>query len=449
MLGWIKRSVSRFEEEQRRFHEFLLEVDSGTRKLPFFPRVGLYLVRVIYYACKGFWFDDGFSKAAALAYSLLCSTVPIAVLILYALLNEKLGSLHDYAEKAAKYLQEILVPTKADQMVTYLKELQQKLAHARNPLGIAGFGFLLLIAYSLLNMLEGVMNAVWKVKDPPLRFGRIPVFLLILSAGTATLGVTRMIHFPPLISAFLNFALPWIVLWIVFFLIFFLVPNTRVAFFPAVAISALCAGAFFLMKTGFNFYLEHFLTYEKIFGAIGLIPVFLLWIYLTGCLLIFGGELTYVIQHFKAVADRKFRIVVNSRFFPEYLAIRILLALGRAQGKPVSISRLCNEIPVPETEIKDGLHRLASVKIVKKKLLKGYVLNQPPDTIRLRNLLHLGKHALEQLKLVGDETGAGRFCISLIERIVKNASSVPGDITLADALAQIKEENKPENDQVE
>ena len=70
MLRWLDRSARRLEEEQRRIQEFLLQVDSGERRLRLPLRVGLHGLRVVYHACKGFWFDDCFSKSAALAYEI-------------------------------------------------------------------------------------------------------------------------------------------------------------------------------------------------------------------------------------------------------------------------------------------------------------------------------------------------------------------------------------------
>ncbi len=439
MIAWIQRSVERFKEEQKRFHDFLLEVDSGERDLSWPTRVLLYVVRVLYYAGKGFWFDDGFSRAAALSYSILCSMVPLAVLLLYALLNDKLPwHLHDYAQRAIDFVQSILVPSKAKEVVDYLDKLQLKLAHARDPLGLVGLGFLVIIAFSMLNMLEGVMNAVWKVKSPPLRFGRLPAFLLILCLGTAMIGLTQVVHLPPLVSQALDYLLPWIIVATIFFLLFFLVPNTRVAFLPALATAVLSTVVWFGVKEGFDFYLTHFLTYDKIFGAVGLIPVTLLWIYLTGVVLIMGAEVTYVVQHFLAVADRRFRIALSSRFFPEYLTLRILVCLADKGGRPLKFRDMRREIPLPESELKLGLLNLRRAGLVTKRVFKGYCLARPAGKIELQALLHFGKNALEQLKLVKDETPHGRFCLALIERTVKSASSVLNRKSLEEALEEIR-----------
>ncbi len=450
MIAWIQKSVERFKEEQKRFHEFLLEVDTGERKLSLPTRGILYVVRVLYYAGKGFWFDDGFSRAAALSYSLLCSMVPLAVLLIYALLNDKLPwHLHDYAQTATKYIQDILVPSKAKVVVDYLDQLQEKLAQARDPLGLVGLGFLVIIAFSMLNMLEGVMNAVWKVKSPPLRFGRLPAFLLILCLGTAAIGLTQMVPLPPFLSRALAFLLPWMIVATIFFLLFYLVPNTRVAFFPALSTAVLSTAVWFGVKEGFDFYLAHFLTYDKIFGPLGLIPVTLLWIYLTGVVLIFGAEVTYVVQHYLAVVDRRFRIAIGSRFFPEYLTLRILVCLADKEGRPVKFRQLRKEIPLPESEIKMGILNLRRAGLVAKRVFKGFVLARPPGSIEIQPLLHLGKNALEQLKLVKDETPHGRFCLSLIASTVKGASKALDKKTLEDALEEIRRaadrgEDRPE-----
>jgi len=443
MLQWLGRSVRRLEEERHRFHDFLLDVDSGDKRLSLFTRAILYFIRVIYYACKGFWYDDGFSRAAGLAYSMLCSLIPLAVLLLYVILNENLPfGIHEYGLEAKNFLIGMIAPGHVEDAKKFVDSACEALANKRDPLGVAGLGILLLIAFSFLNMLEGAMNHIWKVTSPPIRLGRFPAFLLILGLVAAIIGLTLLANLPPTLAGPIQLVLPWLTVFTIFFLILYLVPNTRVNFLPALLVALLTAGIWLAMERGYAFYLAMIFDHVELWGPIGLIPLVLLWIYLTACLLLFGGEATYVCHHFKAVADRRFRIVIRSRFFREYLALRILLLLASENGRPLPFKRLIGKIPVPEAEIKEGLQRLRKGGLVRRRIFKGYLLARSPGAIKLKTLFQLGRHGFEQLALVRDESAQGAWCLGLIGRIVERAASVPADHTLQDAIDQLAAEGE-------
>ncbi len=74
------------------------------------------------------------------------------------------------------------------------------------------------------------------------------------------------------------------------------VPNTRVRFSSA-ALGALSAGAGLeLAKYGFQFYAAG-AGLKTMYGALALLPLFLLWMYLTWVIVLSGLRIAYIIQH--------------------------------------------------------------------------------------------------------------------------------------------------------
>ncbi len=73
--------------------------------------------------------------------------------------------------------------------------------------------------------------------------------------------------------------------------IYYITPANRKGhkFFSAGA--TLATVMFILMSNGFNFYILHFSRYNALYGSIGAIIIFLLWIYLNAYVLILGFEL--------------------------------------------------------------------------------------------------------------------------------------------------------------
>ena len=78
-----------------------------------------------------------------------------------------------------------------------------------------------------------------------------------------------------------------------------LMPNTHVRFRPAAWGAAVAAILWALSRWGFGLYVGKALPYMKLYGALGLIPLFLFWLYLTWLIVLFGMELAYTLQAMK------------------------------------------------------------------------------------------------------------------------------------------------------
>lgn len=61
--------------------------------------------------------------------------------------------------------------------------------------------------------------------------------------------------------------------------------------------AALVTLAWFLMSTGFSFYLDHFANYDATYGTLGALMGFLVWTWLSLVILIVGGELNAELEH--------------------------------------------------------------------------------------------------------------------------------------------------------
>jgi len=62
-------------------------------------------------------------------------------------------------------------------------------------------------------------------------------------------------------------------------------------------VGGVVAGVLFeLAKRGFGVYVAHFPTYELIYGAFAIIPLFLLWMYVSWVVVLFGATLTAALE---------------------------------------------------------------------------------------------------------------------------------------------------------
>ena len=86
---------------------------------------------------------------------------------------------------------------------------------------------------------------------------------------------------------------------LIFLLMYTTVPITNVVFRYA------CIGALFatiaqdLMRRLFMFFIMNFSSYTVIYGAVAIIPIFMVWTYINWCIVLIGAEISATIQEYK------------------------------------------------------------------------------------------------------------------------------------------------------
>jgi membrane protein len=79
---------------------------------------------------------------------------------------------------------------------------------------------------------------------------------------------------------------------VAFFLIYRIVPHRRVPYRHAALGAIVAALLFEAAKQLFTFYVRMSPTYSLVYGAFAAVPVFLVWLYLSWLVMLFGAELT-------------------------------------------------------------------------------------------------------------------------------------------------------------
>ncbi len=92
-------------------------------------------------------------------------------------------------------------------------------------------------------------------------------------------------------------AIPFGLTFVAFMLTYWLLPNRHPRFRYIWPGALLAAIGFELLKVGFAAYLEHFASFDVIYGSLGSVIVLLFWVYLTANIVIFGGEVAAEVPH--------------------------------------------------------------------------------------------------------------------------------------------------------
>jgi membrane protein len=170
-------------------------------------------------------------------------------------------------------------------------------------LSAVGAVMLIVTSIAMMSLIERVFNRIWRVRGQRSWSKRILVYWALITLGPLLIGVSLtlssqvfmatsdLVGHVPVLGALIYTVLSLALTTATFTLLYVAVPNRDVDWRDA-AWGGLVAGlAFELAKRGFAIFITQFPTYSKIYGALAAVPLFLLWVYLSWLITLFGALL--------------------------------------------------------------------------------------------------------------------------------------------------------------
>lgn len=246
-------------------------------------------------------------------------------------------------------------------------------------LGATGSVLLILVAVSLLGRIEETFNDIWGVTrgrnwlhqiqlySTTIMLGPLLLVAAVGLAGGAQFQTVRdFIAQTPVIGKLVFQLLPLLVMWLVFTFVYQLVPNTKVKFSAALAGGAV-AGTLWHLNNLFGFlYVSRVVNNREIYGSLGLVPVFMIGLYFSWLILLFGAQIAYAIQNRAAYLQDRLADNVNQRG-REFVALRLMTCLGQRfqQGqRPATVFQLSTELGIPSRLTQSVLRTLTATRLV-------------------------------------------------------------------------------------
>jgi membrane protein len=266
-------------------------------ELAWWQRAMLAPVELTWMVVHQFRDDDGVTLASSLAFISALSVVPLlsvatSLMAAFGLFESDTGFLYDTIV--------MVTPTAAGDIAAHLKDFATNSANAVG--GIGGVA-LVIISLVLTHKIEQAFTTIWRgTHDRPM-LSKYLTFYAIITLGPVLLSLS-FIHSASLQiyltylgvdTGFFSQMLPVASALVLFTLMNKLLPNARVSWKAAFVGALFTAVAFEMAKWGFNQYINLVIldAYNKIYGALGLIPIFLIWIYITWSIILIGAELAY------------------------------------------------------------------------------------------------------------------------------------------------------------
>jgi len=234
--------------------------------------------------------------AGALSYATLFALVPVIAAVLGIL--SAFPVFQKWRSSVTDFLFTNFVPGAARAVQGYLTQFAE---HAMQTTAV-GILVLLLSVLMVMANIEAAYNRIWRVITPRRKIARFLMYWTALSLGplvvVAALTISSYLFAMPLISQAdaewglrtrLLSLLPFFITWITLAGSYVVIPNRTQPLRPAVWGGLLAALLFELAKHGFAYYLSQLPSYQEIYGALSIIPIFLLWIYLCWVMVLLGA----------------------------------------------------------------------------------------------------------------------------------------------------------------
>jgi len=236
--------------------------------------------------------------AAALSFTTVLGLVPLFTVAFvyvarYPLFQRWLTALE-------RFLVRHLLPGSGPVIRPYLDEFT---ARAANLQGI-GIAIVVITAVLLIATVETEINAIWGTRTPRGLLHRLVVYGVGVTLGPIAIGgavystnwlleatlAAELVTRPEASALATPIALALATL--VFSMLYALLPARRVPLRAAIAGGLIAALAFEGAKRGFVLYVTHVPTYQRVYGAVAVLPLFLVWIFVSWVVVLFGAAIT-------------------------------------------------------------------------------------------------------------------------------------------------------------
>jgi len=237
--------------------------------------------------------EDGCqSTAAALTYQTLFAVVPLLT-ITYTVL-EAFEAFSGVGDVLQDFVFDNVMPESVSIVQEYIQQFSSEAMSLSGPsLIVVG-----ITAFLMMHTIEKSFNDIWRIREPRRGFQRILMYWAILTLGPILmflgLASTTYLFSLPIITgvgASKLFGIVPLALSTVFFTLMYVsVPNCQVPLRHGVIAAAVVAVGFELVKHLFGSVMA-MTDFAVIYGTFAAVPLFLIWLYVSWTIVLFGAEL--------------------------------------------------------------------------------------------------------------------------------------------------------------
>ncbi len=318
------------------------------------------------FSLRQFYDQHGLQIAASLAYTTLLALVPLLTVMFTFLRGQPV--FESMGATLQAYIFNNFVPAFGQNILEYINTFTRKASQ----LTIPGLFMLFVVALMMMATIDNALNSIWHVRNHRNFISRFLVYWAILTMGPLLLGVgiistSYLLSLPMINYVDSGFAvkqtllawLPFITTTMAFSILYILVPNCFVLSRHAVVGGVIAAILFELAKYGFGIYIKTVPGFQTIYGALAVMPIFLIWIYTSWVVVLLGAHISFCLSAFRLSSEKLGRMSQDWSFDEVYQII-YLLWLAQKESRSLSYTEMKKlGVRTPQhqiNEIMDYLH---------------------------------------------------------------------------------------------
>lgn len=397
--------------------------------------------------------DRAPQMAAALAFHTLFGLAPVLVVTTILVKSVRgtdaiLQWLHElFVVAGLDDLRVVAVPQvggetggEAVTLADWLVELTGQLATINlSAIGLVGSAVIVFAAIGLMVTIENSFNTIYRASGGRQWTRRVPLYWFLLTVCPVVVGVASYVNdqFTGWIAsvdtwqwllvsaqALWSFGLVWLFM----FAVYTLVPNATVTMRPAVAGALVASLLLAAGKHTLGAFLGSAFSVNQLYGSLGLVPLFMLWVYLMWLSVLFGLQVSATLQMLRgrslAEMDHPGE---RTRLVDPTVVLTMMEEIAEqfAAGRPVTPRQLADSQALPEPTV---------TRIIDRFVLSGWLhrvehpepavsLAKPPEQLTAHELLEAGYQLV-------DEGAPGR-CSAFIRQLRDAQEKLAAGVTLA------------------
>jgi len=409
-------------------------------------RYGAIWLQIILLAIRNFWNDHCLLRASALAFTTILSLVPFLALTFAVLkgfgVQNRVEPL--VMEQLSGGSQEV-----ATRIIDYINNTNM------GSLGVFGLLALVVTVITLLGNIEEALNVVWGVEETRSLQRKFSDYMSVVVVGPilifTAVSMTSFLQSQSLVrwlvensyaGDFLLYFLqmiPYMITWIALVFLYIFIPNTSVRIRPAILGGVLAGTCWQLVQWGYIHFQVGVAKYNAIYGTMAVLPIFMVWIYTSWLIVLFGAEMVHALQNVKMFRRELRAPAINFRL-RELLALAILQDVVTAFVTGTdnwTAKRLEDELELPTRVLAELLDELVTSGLLLTTTgdPPAYQPAREPDQVMLSDVLNILRDfggSWQPQRLTGSEERLQK----IIERIDAAAAGALAGMTLRD-LAEV------------
>jgi membrane protein len=308
--------------------------------------------------------------AMSLVYTTLLSMVPLLALSFSVL---KAFGVHNRIEPM---LQDLLAPLGA-QGHEITSRLVEFIDHMNvGVLGSVGLALLIYTVVSLMEKIEESFNSIWHVPQLRSLGERYSRYLTLLLVGPilifSAVGITAIAFSSEIVQAVVAIEpfgslvlaigklMPYALVIGAFTFFYSFIPNVRVRFAPALVGGI--AGGILWQSAGWAFalFVASSTRYAAIYSSFAILVLFLIWLYVSWLILLFGADISFYLQHPECLYATPGEPQLSNRMRERItLAVMSHIASLFAEGRaPCTLQQLTQRLGIPMQNVNAVLDAL-------------------------------------------------------------------------------------------